>query len=190
MPVTYQTNPIIALTFVSFNGKKASFDSLMESRMTIFLYQFSIKTSDGLSELGILLANFEPAYLKNALISIAIWFQSIIAPFFWEIFHSPLFLDEFFISCVIQGLYYTFGFNFTFNFSKGNIRHRATKYALCIFGSVRYFDVTLLYILRFDFKQLFGILGNNAFKKILQFFPGIEFHRKFSWIENGWRCWH
>ena len=83
MPVTYQTNPIIALTFVSFNGKKASFDSLMESRMTIFLYQFSTKTSDGLSELGILLANFEPAYLKNALISIAIWFQSIIAPFFF-----------------------------------------------------------------------------------------------------------
>ena len=80
MPLTYQTNPIIALTFVSFNGKKASFDSLMESRMTIFLYQFSIKTSDGLSKLGILLANFEPAYLKNALISIAIWFQSIIAP--------------------------------------------------------------------------------------------------------------
>ena len=82
MPVTYQTNPITAWTFVSFNGKKASFDSLMESRMTIFLYQFSIKTSDGLSELGILLANFGPAYLKNALISIAIWFQSIIAPFF------------------------------------------------------------------------------------------------------------
>ena len=82
MPVTYQTNPIIAWTFVSFNGKKASFDSLIESRMTIFLYQFSIKTSDGLSELGILLANFEPAYLKNALISFAIWFQSIIAPVF------------------------------------------------------------------------------------------------------------
>ena len=82
MPVTYQTNPITAWTFVSFNGKKASFDSLMESRMTIFLYQFSIKTSDGPSELGILLANFGPAYLKNALISIAIWFQSIIAPFF------------------------------------------------------------------------------------------------------------
>ena len=87
MPVTYQTNPIIALTFVSFNGKKASFDSLMESRMTIFLYQFSIKTSDGLSELGILLANFGPAYLKNALISIAIWFQSVITPgFFWRNF--------------------------------------------------------------------------------------------------------
>ena len=86
MPVTYQTNPIIALTFVSFSGKKASFDSLMESRMTIFLYQFSIKTSDGLSELGILLANFEPAYLKNTLISIAIWFQSIIAPVFFEKF--------------------------------------------------------------------------------------------------------
>ena len=83
MPVTYQTNPITAWTFVSFNGKKASFDSLMESRMTIFLYQVSIKTSDGLSKLGILLANFEPAHLKNALISIAIWFQSIIAPFFF-----------------------------------------------------------------------------------------------------------
>ena len=83
MPVTYQTNPITAWTFVTFNGKKASFDSLMESRMTIFLYQVSIKTSDGLSKLGILLANFEPAYLKNALISIAIWFQSIIAPGFF-----------------------------------------------------------------------------------------------------------
>ena len=83
MPVTYQTNPITAWTFISFNGKKASFDSLMESRMTIFLYQVSIKTSDGLSKLGILLANFESAYLKNALISIAIWFQSIIAPFFF-----------------------------------------------------------------------------------------------------------
>ena len=82
MSLKYQTNPIIALTFVSFNRKKASFDSLMESRMTIFLYQFSIKTSDGLSELGILLANFGPVYLKNALISTAIWFQSIIAPFF------------------------------------------------------------------------------------------------------------
>ena len=82
MPVTYQTNPITAWTFVSFNGKNASFDSLMESRMTIFPYQFSMKTSDDLSELGILLANFEPAYLKNALISFAIWFQSIITPFF------------------------------------------------------------------------------------------------------------
>ena len=39
-------------------------------------------------------------------------------PFFWEIFHSPLFLDNFFISCVIQGLYYTFGFNFTSFFGK------------------------------------------------------------------------
>ena len=83
MPVTYQTNPITAWTFVSFNGKKDSFDLLMESRMTIFLYQLSIKTSDGLSELGILLANFGPAYLKNALISLAIWCQSIIAPFFF-----------------------------------------------------------------------------------------------------------
>ena len=77
--MTYQINPITAWTFVNFNGKKASFDSLIESRMTIFLYQVSIKTSDGLSKLGILLANFEPAYLKNALISIAIWFQPIIA---------------------------------------------------------------------------------------------------------------
>ena len=89
MPLKYQTNPIIALTFVNFNGKKASFDSLIESRMTIFVYQFSIKTSDGLSESGILLANFGPAYLKNALISVAIWFQSIIAPGF--------FLEKFFI---------------------------------------------------------------------------------------------
>ena len=155
----------------------------MESGITIFPYQFLIKTLNSLCELG-------PTYFKNALNSFAIYFRSVILPFFWEIFHSPLSLDGFFISCVIQGLYYTFGFNFTFNFSKGNIRHRATKYALCIFGSVRYFDVTLLYILRFDFKQLFGILGNNAFKKILQFFLGIEFHRKFSWIENGRRCWH
>ena len=89
MPLKYQTNPITVWTFVNFNGKKASFDSLMESRMTIFLYQFSIKTSDGLSESGILLANFGPAYLKNALISVAIWFQSIIAPVF--------FLEKFFI---------------------------------------------------------------------------------------------
>ena len=82
MPWNNQTNPITAWTFVSFKGKNTSFDSLMESRMTIFPNQFLIKTSNGLCELGILLANFGPAYLKNALISIAIWFQSIIAPFF------------------------------------------------------------------------------------------------------------
>ena len=145
----------------------------MESGITIFPYQFLIKTLNSLCELG-------PTYFKNALNSFAIYFRSVILPFFWEIFHSPLSLDGFFISCVIQGLYYTFGFNFTFNFSKGNIRHRATKYALCIFDSVSCFYVTLLYILQFDFKQIFGILGNNTFKKILQFFLGIELHQKVS----------
>ena len=86
MPLKYQTNPIIAWTFVSFKGKKTSFDSLMESRMTIFPNQFLIKTSNGLCGLGILLANFGPVHLKNALNSIAIWFRSIIAPFFWRNF--------------------------------------------------------------------------------------------------------
>ena len=68
MPVTYQTNPIIALTFVSFKEKKVSFDSLMESGMTIFPYQFLIKTLNGLCELG-------PTYFKNALNSFAIYFR-------------------------------------------------------------------------------------------------------------------
>ena len=40
-------------------------DSLMESRMTIFLYQLLRKTSNGLCESEILLANFGPVYLKN-----------------------------------------------------------------------------------------------------------------------------
>ena len=68
MPVTYQTNPIIALTFVSFKEKKVSFDSLMESGMTIFPYQFLIKTLNGLCELG-------PTYFKNALNSFVIYFR-------------------------------------------------------------------------------------------------------------------
>ena len=146
--------------------------------MTIFLYQFSIKTSDGLSESGILLANFGPAYLKNALISIAIWFQSIIAPGgFFEKFFIVHFFQMNFISCMI--LYYNFGFNFTSFLGKHSSQSNQIifkKVGICIFDCVRCFDVTLLYILQFDFKQLYGILGNNTFKKILQSFLGIEFH--------------
>ena len=61
-------------------------DSLMESRVTIFLYQLLRKNSNGLCESEILLANFGPVYLKNAWNSIAIWFRSIVAPFFWRNF--------------------------------------------------------------------------------------------------------
>ena len=66
--------------------------------------------------------------------------------------------------------------------SLGNICHRATKSSLkkLAYAFLTCFDVTPTYILRFEVNQLYGILGNNAFKKILQFFLGIECHRKVS----------
>ena len=179
MPLKYQTNPIIAWTFVSFKGKKTSFDSLIESKMTIFPNKFLI------NEWSLRVKNFTRQFWASIFEECIKFNCNLVSinnrSIFLEKIFSVHFFQITFISCVI--LCYNFGFNFTSflrKYSSQSNQFTLKKGGICIFDCVRYFDVTLLHILQFDFKQLYGILGNNTFKKILQFFLGIEFHRKVS----------